>query len=241
LQRFQDWNGAEALFCRRETSHVKIENEYHGVWTAGTVELLGQRPAAAAHREFTPTQLGSKEYFDASFLGVVLSEVLPEAGDGEEFPLSAALESLDTKLAKIGLTPAGDFMWQERVRVRWVESSCRLYSGLPDTFAAIVVGDGTFEVIFISDAGEGNWIATGFADELDTRMMRKGPNGLPLAHPRVQLQTMDEPLRKIFTAHQAALRKSKAPLRAAPRTSNECVEALDRFLTSALSHERAAS
>jgi len=229
LHHIQEWNGAEALWCRRETCKTRIENEYHGVWTPAVVEVLGVRPEAQAVRGFKVTKLGTREYFDAGFLTVVASDVLPEAEDADEFPLTKAVSTVDRHLDKMGLTPKGDFTWEERERTRLSHPSCRLYAGLPNTFAAIIVSDGSFEVVFFSEMSDGNWIVTGFADEIGRRILRKGPTGLPVPHPNVHFQTIDESLAKIFSAHKAALRDSARQPIAAPTTTEECVDAFARF------------
>ncbi len=230
LHHMQEWNGAEALWCRRETCKTRIENEYHGVWTPAVVEVLGVRPEAQSVRGFTVTKLGTREYFDAEFLTVVASDVLPEAEDADEFPLIKAVSTVDWHLGKMGLTPKGDFTWEERERTRLSHPSCRLYAGHPNMFAALVVSDGSFEVVFYSEMSDGNWIVTGFADEIGRRILRKGPTGLPVPHPNVQFQTMDESLAKIFSAHTAALSDSERQPIAAPTTTEECVDAFARFL-----------
>jgi len=96
---------------------------------------------------------------------------------------------------------------------------------------AILAGDGSFELIFLSELDDGTWVVTGLADEMDRRITTKGPGGLPVPHPRVQFQTMDESLAKISAAHKAALRKSKRHPIVAPTNLEECMAAFGRFLT----------
>ncbi|MGH7614920.1 MAG: hypothetical protein ACREMW_12875 [Gemmatimonadales bacterium] len=68
-------------------------------------------------------------------------------------------------------------------------------------------------------------------DEIDRRVMTKGPTGLPVPHPRVRFQTMDEPLAQIFATHQASLSTAKRQPIVAPQNLEECVAAFGRFLT----------
>ena len=234
LQPMADWNGAEALFCRRETTKTRVEDEHHTVWIPAVVEVLDVRPQELAGRAFAATQLQAKHYFDSGFLTMVLSEVMPEAADLDELPLPKALDMLDKKLAKMGLVPQGDVSWQERIRMQIVEASCRLYAGLLDGFAAILAGDGSFELMFLSELDDGTWVVTGLADEIDRRITTKGPTGLPVPNPRVQFQTMDESLDQIFSEHKRVLRKSKQHAIAAPKNLEECVTAFGRFLTVAV-------
>jgi len=231
LQTMGEWNGAEALFCRRETTKTRVEDQHHNVWIPAVIEVLDVRPQELVRRVFAPTELGTKQYFDAGFLTMVLSEVIPDAADLDELPLPMALDMLDRKLAELGLAPQGDMSWQERIRVRSVEASCRLYAGLPDGFVAILAGDGSFELIFLSELEDGTWVVTGLADEMDRRITTPGSDGLPVPHPRVRFQTMDESLATIFAAHQAALRTSQRHPIVAPKNLEDAVAALDRFLT----------
>jgi hypothetical protein len=232
--RMDEWNGAEALFCRRETATARVEHQHHGVWTPAVVEVLHATPKVLEGRGFVATDLGAKTWFDDGFLAMVLSEVLPEVADLDELPLPEALGRLDKKLAKMDLRPQGDVSWQERNRMQVSEMCCRLYTGRPDCFAAILAGDGTFEVIFLSELDDATWVVTGLADELPRRVMKKGPNGLPVPHPRVQLENMDESLAKIAAAHKTAVRKSKRKTAPAPASRAECLDAFGRFLAVAL-------
>jgi hypothetical protein len=241
-QRMGDWNGAELLFCKRETATARIEHQHQYVWLPAVIDVL-DGPAAAMGREFTPADLRTKTYFEAShlsdgFLSMVLSEVLPEVADLEKLPLPKAVDRLDKKLAKLKLTPQGDVSWQERINARSMEATCRLYAGRPDVFAAIMAGDGTFEVMFLSELDDGTWVLTGLADEIQRRIMRKGPTGLPVPNPRVRFQTMDDALAAIFAAHQRALesavRDSPAKPVAAPKKLDDCVAAFGRFLAVAV-------
>jgi hypothetical protein len=163
-----------------------------------------------------------------------LSDVLPEVGDLEELELSDALDRIDKKLAKMGLVPQGDVSWTDRVGAVSTEFSCRLYTGLPNCFGAILAGEGRFELVFVSELGDETWIVTGLADDLEGRIASKGSGGLPVPHPRVELQSMDESLAKMFSAHKASLRKPKSAPVAAPTDFEEALAALERFLRVAL-------
>lgn len=233
LQHMADWDGASVLWCRRETAKTRVEAPLHAVWTPATVEVLNAPPSVLEGRRFVPTDLGAKPYFDPGFLTMVLAEVLPEVADLDELPLPDALERLDAKLAKLELTPQGDVSWQERERMRVAETSARLYAGPPDRFAVTLATAGDFAVMLLSELVDETWIVTGLADEIDRRMMKPGPNGLPLPHPRVRLECLDEPLAKIASAHQASLEQSTARPVAAPAGRDECVESLRRFLEAA--------
>ena len=110
---------------------------------------------------------------------MVLSEVLPEVANRAELPLAKAVDRLDKKLAKVNLAPQGDVTWNETINTRPVEATARVYAGLPDAFAAILAGEGTFEVIFLSELADGTWVLTGLADEMERRITTKGPRGRP--------------------------------------------------------------
>jgi len=231
-----DWDGAEALFCRRDTTKTRVEDEYHNLWLPAVVEVLDARPqeGAAPGQVLAATDLRTRSYFDSGFLALVLSDVLPEVGDLEELELPDALDRIDRKLSTIGLTPRGDVSWTDRIGAVTTESTCRLYAGLSSCFAAVLAGEGRFELVFVSELGDGTWIVTGLADDLDARIASRGPDGLPVPHPRVQLQAMDESLPEIVAAHKASLLKPTSPPVPAPANLEEAVAALERFLKVAL-------
>jgi hypothetical protein len=237
LCRMADWDGAEALFCRRDTTNTRVEDDNHNIWMPAAVEVLDVQPQAlpTAGETCAPTQLRMKSYFDPGFLCLILSDVLPGVADLDELDLPGALDLIDKKLAGMGLEPQGDMSWTDRVGVRSAEASCRLYTGLPDCFSAVLAGEGSFQMIFVSEMENGDWIVTGLADEMEGRIMSTGPNGIPVPHPRVHLQSMDEALSKIIAAHKRLLKKSQTPSVPAPKNLEEAVGALERFLTVAYS------
>ncbi|HXV13995.1 MAG TPA: hypothetical protein VEC56_07300, partial [Candidatus Krumholzibacteria bacterium] len=134
-------------------------------------------------------------------------------------------------LAKMGLVPQGDMTWQERIQSEFVEASGRLYAGQSSTFAAVMAREGSFELVFLSELGDGTWLATGFADEIDRELVTVSADGHVLTHPRVRIENRDEPVAKIAAAHQAKLRKPPAPPKAAPTDPASVRGAFDRFLT----------
>jgi hypothetical protein len=230
-----DWDGAEALFCRRDTSKTRIEDEHHNLWLPAVVEVLdaaGHAPVNTG-RVLTPTQIRTKQLFDPSFLSLVLCDVLPEVDELDELALPDALERLDRRFGKMGLAPAGDFEWQQRFGPRVMDLCARLYAGPPDTLAAVIAAEGIFEVIFLSELEGGSWIVTGLADDLERLITTTGPDGLPVPHPRVRLQSLDESLAKIASAHKSALKKSKSPPAPAPTDSEGTAAAFEQFLGAA--------
>lgn len=235
LCRMGDWNGAEALFCRRDRAKARVEDEYLNIWIPAEVEVLDVQAQAlpAAGEMLGPTQLRLKSYFDPGFLSLILSDLLPEAAGLEELELPTAVDMIDKELAGNGLEPQGDLSWMDRLGVDSVESSCRLYTGLPDRFGAILASEGSFQLVFISELGSGDWIVTGLADEMEWRIMTTGPDGLPVPHPRVQLQSIDESLSEILAEHDRSLEKAQTPPSPAPKNLEEAKSALERFLTAA--------
>ena len=230
LLQFQEWNGAEGLFCKRATTKKRVEQQLHYLWTPAEVEVLDVKPEELKGRVFSATNLSAKQYFDDDFLTMVLSDVLPQTAQRDELPLADALDVMDEELEERGLKPVGDQTWRERIEARPVETSCRLYAGLDDRFAAILVREGSFEIVFLTEMDNGNWVATGFADEIDRFIGTKGPTGLPVPNPRVRFATMDESLDNIFEAHDAALGEDVAGRKPAPRNLKECGAAFGRFL-----------
>jgi hypothetical protein len=226
-----DWDGAQALFCRRDSAKKKAEDRYQTQWLSCVVEVLDVQPmpVVAAGEGMTKTELRTKQIFDPGFLGLILSDVLPELADRDEVSIADALDVLDTKFGKAGLHALGDVAWEQRAGVDTMEMGARLYAGLPDTFAAAFVNEGFFEILLVSERKSGDWVATGLADDLERFMSSKDDRGLPVPNPRVKLQSMDEALAKIISAHKSALKKAK-DIAAAPAGFEATVAAFQRFL-----------
>ena len=230
-----DWNGAEALFCRRDTSKTKVEDQFQNIWLPGTIEI--EPPAANAPAQgpagLVPTDLRANGDFDSGFLAMVLSDVLPEVEDLDELEWPDALKMFDAKLNKLGLAPVGDLSWQEQIGPRTLELGFRLYAGAADCFAALLVGQGFIQVFFLTETLDGKWIATGLMDDLERFIRRKGPDGLPVPNPLVQMESKDEALPKIFKAHAAMLKKATAGKRTPPADRDDAAGAFQRFLAAA--------
>ena len=227
-----DWDGAVALFCRRDTTKKRVEDEHQNIWLPAVVEVMDARADAqpAAGPVLTRSQLRDKNYFDSGFLALILSDVLPEVGDLDELELPDALGRIDRALSKLDMIWQGDASWSDRQGATSRELTARLYGGLRNCFAAIVAGEGRFDLVFISEMDDATWIVTGLADELERYVVSTGPDGLPVPHARVQIGNMDEPLADIFAAHRAALRGAKAKAVPAPDNFKETVAAMERFL-----------
>jgi len=223
-----DWGNAEALFCRRDVTKKRVEDEHLHVWLPAVVEVLDVKPEAQSGKEAFPTKLEKKTYFDAGFLQLVLSDVLPGVEDLDELPLPDALNRLDKAFAKMGLVPQGDRCWKEGL-----ETSARFYGGLPDSFGMVVAAEGICLVYFLAELSDDTWILTGLVDDWERFIKRKGPNGLFVPNPRVHFTSLDEPLVKIFSAHEATMRKAKAKVAGAPDGIEAFVEAFERFQTAA--------
>ncbi|HSA55339.1 MAG TPA: hypothetical protein VLE53_06520 [Gemmatimonadaceae bacterium] len=230
--RIGDWNGAEALLCKRDSSKTRVEDEHHTTWIPAVVEVLDDKAHApvTVRRGFTATELASKGYFDSGFLGLVLMDVLPGVDELDELPLPQALDRLDRTLGKLGFTPQGDVAWQEQVRAETVEATCRFYGGVAEAFAVILAAEGSFEVFFLTELDDATWVMTGLADEITRRIERTDHRGLPVPNPRVHLRNMDESLVKIWSAHKAALKEAERASIAAPSDLAGAVEAFERFV-----------
>lgn len=227
-----DWDGAEALFCRRDTTKTRVEDEHQNIWIPAIIEIIDVQTSTdtQAGRTFAATQLQTKSnYYDDWFLGMALSDVIPEAGDSDELELSEALEMVDIRFGKMGLTPQGDLSWEERLGARSTEMSCRLYTGPTDCFGAILASAGCLEILLLSELDDGTWVVTGFADEIEGRLMQAAVRGEPVEG--IHLQSIEDDLKKIFAAHKAALRKSKARSVQAPTNLEEVMASFERFLT----------
>jgi hypothetical protein len=234
-----EWNGAEALFCRRERAAKRIEVEHHNLWIPAVVEVLDVKPQSSPKRpsgpgparSFVEMEMQGLNYFDSGFLALILSDVLPEVGDLEELPLPTALDLLDKDLAKHGVVPLGDLQWEEKARWGTEETACRLYAGRMDGFAAILVREGSFDLLLVSEFDDGTWLVTGLADDFESRLMAARSVGTD--NSSVKLQSLDEALESIVSAYQKSLRASKTPPLSSPANLQGATVAFDRFLTAA--------
>jgi len=229
LTPMADWDQAEALFCRRDRARKRVEEKHQNLWLPAIVEVLDAEPAARpAGATLAPIDLGTKSgWFEPGFLSMVLSEVLPEVEEWDDLTLPDALKALEKRLQKLGLTARGDYGCEAALRgpaAGLVEVACRLYTGLPNGFFAVLVTKGTLELLFVSELAAGAWIATGLADDLERLIRNAG-------RPGIQLQAVDDRLAKIHAAHKASV--SKQPLAPAPTSAGDVQDSFTRFLRAA--------
>ena len=236
----QDWNGAEAMFCRRDRAKTVVEDKHHTTWLPCTVEVLDAKPEkieATAHR-FIPAQLREKNYYEGltgEFLSLILSEVLPDVADLEEFPLTDAVDRLDEAFAQMKLKAVADVSWeqggmaQSALPDQKFEITSRLYCGRPDCFAAVIAREGTIDIVLLTERKDGNWLVTGLADDLEREVRHfaaRRPKG-----PVAQVQPLDEDLGSILEAHQERL--EDAEVASAPTSSDQAEAAFRRFVATA--------
>jgi hypothetical protein len=206
------------------------------VWLPAAVEVLdvtaAPRPSAAedtlvpgARRACRASDLRVKRYFDPTFLGIVLSDVLGKAADVKRLSLAKAVDITDKAMAGLGLLALGDFSYEERRGYGEVEYTCRIYAGRETTMAAICATEGTFDLVLLTELAGGEWVVTGLADGIQTRMVRTG------GRPAIILNAMDEPLRDILAKHDETVRSQRSAPRPAPlEPFAEAVAACNRFL-----------
>jgi hypothetical protein len=107
------------------------------------------------------------------------------------------------------------------------ELTCRVYTGQPSVFGLIRATEGSFDLVLLTELTDGGWIVTGLADGIETRLA-KGT-----ARPNVDVENMDEPLKKILAAHAARVKDAASAPAAAPASLADAVAAYDRFLEAA--------
>jgi len=207
----QDWRPHEALFCRRDSSKKRAEDEFQNLWLPGTLEVLdtAAHPPKEARPEAGPITLAEKRFFDERFLAMVLGDLLPGVDDLDELAFAEAIRRLDEELRPLGLLPQGDIGWLQTDGPHETEFGLRLYTGIRDAFAAILGSEANFEFMFLSELADGKWIATGITDQLQRRAMRRGPRGLPVPHPSIRLVEADEPPARMLAAHRKAVGSTK--------------------------------
>jgi hypothetical protein len=230
-----DWNGAEALFCRRERTKTRIEDEHHNVWLPAQVEVLEATPLPPREAaSLEPSDLAQKEnYYDSSFLGVVLSDLLPEAEDADEFTLPMALEALGKKLEKIGYTQQGDLECKVESDGDTCELCFRLYAGKEHGVALVFATAAIFDFIFVTGFGDGQWIVTGLADDFERLVNNARAKGA--SNKGIAIQSIDEELGTIAEAHRKSVRQSKKQPAARLAGMQECTRMLEQFLKTAFS------
>lgn len=235
LMKMQDWNGAEVLFCRRDTSKMLVEDRYLNTWLSAIVERLDAKPkeVKATERGFIPTNLRKKQYYDPGFLGLILSEVLPGVGELDELLLPDAVDRLDEAFDELDFAPGlHDITWTETYDRQQAETTARLYTGQRDSLGVFLCMEATAAVFFLFEREDGTWILTGCADDIERWIglaAARRPDGL-----KVECQCLDETLEDIHAAHQEAFEESESPVVSLPAGNAEIETAFRRFLTAAL-------
>jgi hypothetical protein len=188
LSPLGQWDGAEGLFCRRDRAARAIAAKHRHLWLPAIVEVLDARAETPARvrgpllfdggaRAYWRGDLRARAYYnDLQLLTARLTGRVEDVPWGEPTPLARALEQVDAAMAAIGLAPLGDIAFDVVSRQGSVEYTNRLYTGLPDAFAAIWGSRGVFEVFFFSPAPGGAWVLTGTVSARVAQMIgaRKG-------------------------------------------------------------------
>ena len=163
LFNMQDWNGAEALFCRRDTAKKRVEDPNLNIWISAIVERLDAKPKVvkANERGFTVSELRDKQYYDPGFLGLILSDVLPGVGDLDELLLPDAIERVDAAMEELAFMPLEDITWTEKYDRQAAETTARLYTGSEDSLGVVLCMESNVAVFFLSEREDKQWIVTG--------------------------------------------------------------------------------
>jgi len=188
FSHFDQWNRAEALFCRRDRTTRAIDAAQIKLWLRATVEVLDARAETpsrirgpllldAGGRAFWRGDLGTRAYYnDLQLLTARLMARVDGIAHGEPTPLARALDLVDAAMAPLGLRPLGDISFDVTSRQGAVEYTNRLYAGESDVFAAIWGSRGVFEIFFFSPMADGAWVMTGTVSARVAQMIsaRKG-------------------------------------------------------------------
>jgi len=167
------WNGAEALFCRRDRTKTGIKPRHKQIWLPATVDVLAARAEPPARvrgpllhdagvRAYWRGELRDRHYYDdLQALTAKLMGRVDGVPWGEPTPLARAIDMIDAAMAPLGLLPLGDFAFDVASRQGSVEYTNRLYAGPADVIAAIWGSRGVFEIFFFSPLSDGTWVLTG--------------------------------------------------------------------------------
>lgn len=173
LSSMGQWDGAEALFCRRDRTKSGVKATHHHLWLPAGVEVLDVRAAQPLRvrgpllfdsgvRAYWRANLRDRGYYeDLQLLTARLMGRVEGLPWGEPTPLDRAIALVDSAMAPLGLQPLGDFSFDVAGRQGSVEYTNRLYAGLPDAFAATWGSRGVFETFFFSPIVDGTWVLTG--------------------------------------------------------------------------------
>lgn len=230
----QDWKGAEAVFCRRDTSVKLVEDRHLNTWIAAIVERMDAKPKVVKSNErgFTPAKLHKKQYYDPGFLGLILSDVLPGVGDLDELVLPDAIERMDEAMGELDFAALGDITWTETYDRQATETTARLYAGSPDSFAVLLCMEANVAVFFLSEREDKRWILTGCAVDVERWIglaAARRPGGQV-----VDVQDIDEDLASIHAAHRESVDESDAAVVNVPSDRDGIEATFRRFLAAAL-------
>ena len=233
LFNMQDWNGAEALFCRRDTSKKIVEDRHLNIWQPAIVERLDAKSKVVKvnERGFTPSELRKKQYYDPSFLGLILSDVLPGVGDLDELLLPDAIERVDEAMGELEFEPLEDITWTETYDRQPAETTARLYTGAGDSLGVLLCMEANVAAFFLSEREDKQWVLTGCAVDverwIDLAAARR-PGGKTVA-----VQDIDEDLASIHSTHRESLDESDAAIVDMPKDRDAVEAVLRRFLAAA--------
>jgi hypothetical protein len=202
LSPMGEWNGAEALFCKRDSTKTLVDDPHQNLWLPATLELLDAAPRAKVTPEATQSDLATKTYFDDGYLTVICSEVIPGAGDLDTLPLPEGLKRLDALFGDVGLDHLVDFSWIEDTRGNEWERTARLYVGRDEAIGAIIASEGRFDLFFLTELPAGGGLVTGMVDDFHVEIKDGG-------NKQILVQNLDEALSAIWEAHEEKLQGAK--------------------------------
>jgi len=232
------WNGAEALFCRRDRTKTGIKARHKQIWLPATVDVLDVRAEMPARvrgplihdagvRAYWRGDLRDRHYYDdLQFLTARLMGRVEGVPWGEAMPLARAIEMVDAAMAPLGLQPLGDFAFDVPSQQGPVEYTNRLYAGPGDVVAAIWGSRGVFEIFFLSPISDGTWVLTGtvsprVAEAIGTR---KG----------LSVRAGEGRLAGVLDAHRSHAAGAGAVALTAPKDLAAAVVLYDAYLKTAL-------
>jgi hypothetical protein len=229
----QDWNGAEALFCRRDTSKKRVEDPNLNIWIPAIVERLDAKPKVmkANERGFTPSELREKQYYDPGFLGLILSDVLPGVDELDELLLPDAVDRVDAAMEELEFEPLEDITWTETYDRQAAETTARLYTRQGDSLGVLLCMEANVAVFFLSELEDKRWILTGCAVDVERWIelaAGRRPEGKTVA-----VQDIDDSLEPIHDAHRESLDESDAAAADMPADKAGIEAAFRRFLAAA--------
>jgi hypothetical protein len=235
----QEWDGEEALCCRRHLTKLGIPEEHKNLWLPAKLKVLAQRAKTrervrgellfdCGQRVFWRGDLSQKTYYtDLQFLTARLMGKVEGLPWGEPIALADALVRVDAAMAELGLRKQGDFTFDVSYPSgKNKEFTNRIYTGHPALFSAICGSEAVFDVFFLTKFANRTWLLTGTvpASTAEQTSLRPG----------LTVKAGSGRFKAIFEQHLENIDGLNLDPAAAPQDLESAVHSYEEYLSTAL-------